>query len=177
MGDGSKTRPQQAKLKHIKISKTFSSSRFKMAGISEDELEEIKERFDMFDKKGDGKVEDYQVIDVIRSCGLNPLTADVQKMIVDSDLKGKRVDLETFCGIHEQIKTAPGQAGYEDMMEAFKTYDKDNAGTMSGGTLRQLLVNVGDVLKEDDADKIVDMFEDKDSGTIMYQGMIKSLMA
>merc|ERR1712119_33268 len=144
----------------------------KMANIDPEELEEIKERFDMYDKKGDGKVEDFQVIDVMRACGLNPLTADVQKMIVDSDLKGKRVDLETFCGIHEQIKTAPGQAGYEDMMEAFKTYDKDNAGTMSGGTLRQLLINVGDVLKEDDADKIVDMFEDKDSGTISCQGMI-----
>jgi len=149
----------------------------KMANIGEEELEEIKERFDMYDKKGDGKVEDFQIIEVIRACGLNPLTHEVQKMIDDSELKGKRVDLETFCGIHEQIKNAPGQAGYEDMMEAFKTYDKDNGGTMSGGTLRQLLVNVGDVLKEDDADKIVDMFEDKDTGTIMYQGMIKSLMA
>ena len=51
-----------------------------MAKISEDELEEIKERFDMFDKKGDGKVDDFQVIDVLRACGLNPLTADVSKV-------------------------------------------------------------------------------------------------
>ena len=148
-----------------------------MANISEEELEEIKERFDMFDKKGDGKVEDFQVIDVIRSCGLNPLTADVEKIVKDSELTGKRVDLETFCAIHEQIKNQPGQATYEDMMEAFKTFDKDNAGTMSAAALRQILVNIGDTLKEEDADTIVARYEDADTGMISYQGMIKSLIA
>lgn len=51
-----------------------------MAKISEDELEDIKERFDMFDKIGDGKVEAAQVIDVLRACNQNPLTAEVTKV-------------------------------------------------------------------------------------------------
>ena len=131
----------------------------------------------MYDKKGDGKVEDFQVIDVIRACGLNPLTADVEKIVKDSELNGKRVDLETFCAIHEQIKNQPGQATFEDMMEAFKTFDKDNAGTMSAAALRQILVNIGDTLKEEDADTIVARYEDADTGMISYQGMIKSLIA
>merc|ERR1711872_218389 len=102
-----------------------------MAKISEDELEDIKERFDMFDKIGDGKVESSQVIDVLRACNQNPLTADVAKIIEESDLKGKRVELEQFC------------ATYEQMMEAFKTFDRDNAGEIAVATLRQLLVNIG----------------------------------
>ena len=52
-------------------------------------------------------------------------------MIKESELTGKRVDLETFCGIYEQIAGAPGQATFEDMMEAFKTFDRDNTGLMS----------------------------------------------
>jgi len=147
-----------------------------MAKISEDELEEIKERFDMFDKKGDGKVDDFQVIDVLRACGLNPLTADVQKIIEDSELKGTRVELEKFCAIYEQISGAAGQATYEDMMEAFKTFDRDNVGEIAVATLRQLLVNIGDVLTEEQADIIVATYEDPERASISYQGMIKALI-
>ena len=148
-----------------------------MANLNEEEIEEIKERFDMYDKKGDGKVESFQIIDVIRSCGINPLTSDVEKLVKDSELTGKRVDLETFCPIYQQIKDMPGQATYEDMMEAFKTYDKENAGAISAAALRQLLINIGDTLKEDDADIIVGKFEDQASGTVTYSAMIKELMA
>jgi len=148
-----------------------------MAKISEDDLEDIKERFDMFDKKGDGKVESFQIIDVLRSCGLNPLTADVDKMVLDSELKGKRIELEQFCAIYEQTVNAAGQATYEDMMEAFKTFDRDSAGTISAAELRQVLVNIGDTLTEEQADVIVGSYEDTTTGCVTYQAMIKKLMA
>jgi len=148
-----------------------------MANISEDDLEEIKERFDMFDKKGDGKVEAFQIIDVLRSCGLNPLTADVEKMIIDSELANTRVELEKFCAIYEQVTAQPGQATYEDMMEAFKTFDRDSAGIISSAELRQILVNIGDSLTDAQADIIVAPHEDVDNGTVGYQQMIKTLMA
>merc|ERR1712212_661771 len=146
-----------------------------MAGLTDDELDTIKECFDIFDKIGDGKVESFQIIDVLRACGLNPLTADVKKMIETSDIKG-RVDLDTLCGIYEQVKGAPGQATFEDMKEAFKTYDRDNSGTLSAAQLRQVLVLIGDSLKEDEADVIVGKFEES-GGAINYESMIKALIA
>ena len=51
-----------------------------MASISEDELDDIKERYELFDKKGDGKIDCAQIIDVLRACGLNPLKPDVDKV-------------------------------------------------------------------------------------------------
>ena len=51
-----------------------------MASITEDDLDNIRERFDLFDKVGDGKIADIQIIDVLRACGLNPLTGDVEKV-------------------------------------------------------------------------------------------------
>ena len=52
----------------------------KMAKITEDELDDIKERYDCYDKKGDGKIDTCQIIDVLRACGLNPLKPDVDKV-------------------------------------------------------------------------------------------------
>lgn len=51
-----------------------------MSTITEDEMDIIKERYELYDKKGDGKVDASQVIDVLRACGLNPLTSDVDKV-------------------------------------------------------------------------------------------------
>lgn len=147
-----------------------------MANVSEEELDDIKERFEIFDKKGDHKVDCCQIIDVLRACGLNPLQHDVDKICKDSSLEGKRVDLETFCAVYEQIANAPGQATFEDMMEAFKTFDRDQTGVISAAELRQLLVNLGDTLTEDQADTIVIPHEDQ-KGCVGYQQLIKTLMA
>ena len=53
-----------------------------MANIGEDELDDIKERFDLFDKLGDNKIDYVQIIDVLRACGLNPLHTDVDKVSI-----------------------------------------------------------------------------------------------
>ena len=58
-----------------------------MADISEDTLDDIKDRFDMFDKVGDKKVDSSQVINVLRACGLNPQTDDIENILEDSNLK------------------------------------------------------------------------------------------
>ena len=71
----------------------------------------------------------------------------------------------------------PEKVTYEEMMEAFKAFDRDNAGTISSSELRQLLVTTGDMLREEDADTIVANNEDVHNGTVGYQNMIKSLMA
>ncbi len=45
----------------------------------EEDMEEIKSCFSLFDKRGDMKVEHDRVIDVLRSLGLNPLTEDMNR--------------------------------------------------------------------------------------------------
>lgn len=97
------------------------------------------------------------------------------QIIKESELEGKRVEIETFCGIYEQISKAPGQATFDDMCEAFKTYDRDQTGIISAAQLRQLLVNLGDTLTEDQADTIITPHEDA-KGNVSYQPLIKCLM-
>ena len=69
---------------------------------------------------GDKKVEWNQIVDVLRACGLNPLTADVDVLVEQLQLRNQRVELHILIDIYKQIKHAPGQATFEDMMEAFK---------------------------------------------------------
>ena len=47
------------------------------------------------------------------------------------------------------------------MIEAFKTYDKESNGIISGAQIRQLLMNMGDTLTEEGADTILTPHEDE----------------
>merc|ERR1711937_474163 len=83
-----------------------------MVEMNEDLLDDIKDRFDLFDKIGDGKIDCDQVIDVMRACGLNPMTSDIKKMIKKSDLAGTRVELEAFAAMYIQIANDPAKVVY-----------------------------------------------------------------
>lgn len=147
-----------------------------MADITEDMLDDFRERFDLFDKVGDHKVDASQVVDILRACGLNPLTADVEKIVADSELAKGRVDVETFATVYSQIAGAPGQATYEDMLEGLKTMDKDGSNLLSGAELRLVLKNVGDKLTESQAEDIISPHEDA-KGQINYPAFIRFLIS
>ena len=73
----------------------------------EEQIEEMKDCYSIFDRVGDMKVDHNRIIDVLRSLGLNPLTDNVNKCLEDSKLINTRVDFETFYGIYKQMSKAP----------------------------------------------------------------------
>ena len=142
----------------------------------EEQIEEMKDCYSIFDRVGDMKVEDKRLIDVLRSLGLNPLTDDVEKCIEASNLKGTRVDFETFYGIFKQLAKTPATGSYEDMVEGLGTMDRDTSGVVNSAELRMVLMNIGDKMTEDQIEPIVQPHEDA-SKSVVYREMIKRVMA
>lgn len=147
-----------------------------MAELDEEQLEDMKDCYSIFDRVGDMKVESEKLIDVLRSLGLNPLTDDVDKCIEDSKLKGTRVDFETFFGIYKFISTKPTVGSYADLVEGLKTLDRDQSGMVNSAELRHILLNVADKMTEDQVNSSVATHETSD-GQIPYEQLIKSVMA
>lgn len=52
-------------------------------------LLEYQDAFSLFDKKGDGMIGCDQVGEVLRALGLNPLAAEIRKLIKEIDSDGK----------------------------------------------------------------------------------------
>jgi len=147
-----------------------------MGEITDEQLEDLKDAFTLFDKKGDDKVDADQIIDVLRSLKLNPLTADVKKVIKDSSLANTRVDFPTFVSIYEQFMKRPTIANFADMMEMFKTFDRDGSKNVFGGEIRQILLNLGDKMTEGETDVMITPHENAD-GYIPYEPMLKAVMS
>eukprot|EP00794_Sanderia_malayensis_P005495 gene5495-6180_t len=144
--------------------------------VDEEQIEEIKECFSLFDKKGDMKVDHDRVIDVLRSLGLNPLSEDVDKCLETSDLMNKRVDFETFYGIHQQLSKASVPVLYHDMVEGLRTMDREQTGMVSAAELRHVLMNVADKMTEEQVSDITQPHEDA-NGAVNYDQLIKTIMS
>ena len=107
---------------------------------------------------------------------MNPLTADVEKVIKDSGLASTRVDFPTFVSIYEQFLKRPTLANFADMIEMFKTFDRDGSKNVFGAEMRQILLNLGDKMNETEIETMIAPHENPE-GYIPYEVMLKAVMA
>ena len=146
-----------------------------MADLSEDVLSEFRDAYTLFDRIGDGKIDGDQIPDLLRSMGLNPVGSDLTP--VTDEYQGKRVEFEQFLGIYAQFRAKP-EPVREDFIEGFKCYDRDNSGTIDGGTLRGMLCLRGDSkLTEEEANELLAPVEDAKNGIVNYEEIIKMVMS
>ena len=104
---------------------------------------EVKFAFDVYDFKGDGKVDGFYIGDLLRACNLNPTLATIDE-VGGMKEKGKKIMvLDDFYPIFAKIKLAKNAGGIHDFVEILKLYDKNEDGTILGNELFRLLTNLG----------------------------------
>ena len=97
-----------------------------MDEYSDEQLEEIKMCFTLFDKNATDTVPYASVIDILRSLGLAPLEADMKKIGEVDGLIGKECSFEQFVSIFHHFITSPQAIQHNDVIEAFNTVADQN---------------------------------------------------
>ena len=80
----------------------------------EDSIEECKEAFYLYDRRGDKKVECNQIGEVMRALGTNPTEGEIGKIIRSLDPAGtgtKRVSFEEFFPIYQNLRDRQKKSG------------------------------------------------------------------
>merc|ERR1711982_111237 len=110
-------------------------------GFTEDQIEDFKEVFQLFDTKGDGLIQVSQVGEVLRALGQNPTEGEVKKL-VQSSCKSEgpdiRITFETFLPMLQDVSSKPIRDTVDDFVEGLKHFDKEGNGLISAVELRHL---------------------------------------
>merc|ERR1712107_786179 len=123
-------------------------------GLKKKEIDAINFAFDVYDFKGDGKVDAFYVGDLVRACNLNP-TLKTIKEIGGGVAKGEKF-LTKRCLPHVQGLQGPkDQGGFHDFVEILKLYDKNADDTILEFELFKLLVNLGEKLTKEEAKNLM----------------------
>merc|ERR1711944_49329 len=90
-------------------------------GIHPRDVEKIKFAFEVYDFKGDGKVDAFYIGDLIRACNLNPTNNTIVNLCGGEKDKGKRnISMDDMYPIFKKAKDSKDTGGIHDFVEILK---------------------------------------------------------
>merc|ERR1712131_47614 len=150
----------------------------KMVDFTEDQVEDIKDGFDLYDRTGEGKLFYNQVGDLIRGLGFKPTNKDVAGVLGNpkkEEMNTKTCNFDEFLGYVKSIAETQQEGTFEDFVEGLRVFDKEGNGTVMGAELRHVLTTLGEKMSEEEVETLLAGHEDT-NGCINYEELVRMVM-
>lgn len=143
--------------------------------LTEEQIAEFKEAFQIFDKDGSGNITTKELGTVMRSLGQNPSEEELKKMIDEVDYnRDGTVDFKEFLGLMaRQMKECEA---VDELIEAFKVFDRDGNGVITSHELRYVMMNAGEKLTQEEIDDIIREADINNNGNIDYEDFVRMML-
>ena len=117
-------------------------------GLTEDEIEEIREAFSMFDTSGTGTIDPKELKVAMNSLGFEKKSPTVYEMISDLESKGRDVDFEGFL---EAISDKLGNRESRDgINRIFDLFDDDRTSTINFNNIKRVAKDLGETMTNEE---------------------------
>ena len=128
--------------------KQNSKGRAEKPGLTEEEVEEIREAFSMFDTDGSGKIDPKELKAAMHSLGFEKKSPTVYEMICDLEERGNEVDFDEFLeAIGSKLGNRETREGIERIFDLF---DDDKSGTINLNNLKRVAKELGETMSLDE---------------------------
>ena len=127
-----------------------------------------KEMFVLFDKEDNNYLTLDELKKYLQAVGVLITNKELYKMLEEFDPDKKRQF--TFDKIWDNFKDCKSISN-EDIIDAFKAFDKN--GKISQEELKYVMTNLGDKIKEEDADKLLSNFQVDNQGNLDYKEFLE----
>ena len=147
-----------------------------MEKLTEQQIAEYKEAFNIFDKDGDGAISAKEIGTVMRVLGHNPTEAELQEIVksLDQNQNGS-VDFPEFMSIMANKRNEGNTE--EELLNAFKIFDKDGNGFISASELRNVMTSLGEKLTEEEIEDLIKEADIDSDGLISYHEFVKMMLS
>jgi calmodulin len=134
--------------------------------LTEEQIAEFKEAFQIFDKDGDGSITTKELGTVMRSLGQNPSEEELQKMIEEVDKDGSgTIDFKEFLTL--MARKMNDTDTEEELIDAFK---------VSAHELRFVMTTAGEQLTNEEIDEMIREADIDGDGYIDYEEFVRMMM-
>eukprot|EP00928_Gymnodinium_smaydae_P063826 TRINITY_DN47305_c0_g1_i1.p1 TRINITY_DN47305_c0_g1~~TRINITY_DN47305_c0_g1_i1.p1 ORF type:complete len:203 (+),score=48.26 TRINITY_DN47305_c0_g1_i1:74-610(+) len=126
--------------------------------LSAEVVDNICTAFEIWDKEQQGAIPWSDFPSVWRSLGQNPNDADIQAIVKDPEFGDKGTgyfDAEALVKLAEQDKYYKDNVRVEELIEAFRAFDKDGREILTQAQFRHMIQCCGDKLDAEEADSLV----------------------
>ncbi|KAH8583623.1 centrin [Cryptosporidium sp. chipmunk genotype I] len=139
--------------------------------ISDEQKQEIKEAFELFDTEKTGRIDYHELKVAMRALGFEVKKAQVLEIMREYDKSGSgQVEYKDFVEIMTQkiLERDPR----EEILKAFKLFDDDNTGKISLKNLRRVARELGESISDDELQAMIEEFDKDMDGEINEEEFI-----
>ncbi|GMH81219.1 hypothetical protein TrST_g11777 [Triparma strigata] len=152
--------------------KAYSSSRGKAGGskskkfeLTEEQKQEIREAFDLFDTDGSGTIDAKELKVAMRALGFEPKKEEIKKMISDIDKDGSgTIDFTEF--LEMMTSKMSEKDSREEILKAFRLFDDDETGKISFRNLKRVAKELGENMTDEELQEMIDEADRDGDGEI-----------
>ena len=147
-----------------------------ITNLTEMEIALYKEAFQIFDKHSEGYISTKELGTIFNSLGINILEEDLMEIITiyDNDQNNSMIDFITFLDIIAKKKDDIYKE--EDLINAFRIFDKEGNGKISIKELRYVMMSSGVDFNENYIKDIINESNVDNDEFIDYHKFIKLLI-
>uniref|UniRef100_A0A096NMG4 Calmodulin-like protein 4 n=1 Tax=Papio anubis TaxID=9555 RepID=A0A096NMG4_PAPAN len=155
--------------------RTSGSRGLRMAKfLSQDQINEYKECFSLYDKQQRGKIKATDLMVAMRCLGASPTPGEVQRHLQTHGIDGNgELDFSTFLTImHMQIKQEDPK---KEILLAMLMADKEKKGYIMASDLRSKLTSLGEKLTHKEVDDLFREAGIEPNGKVKYDEFIHKI--
>ncbi|KAJ4463006.1 putative Cell division control protein 31 [Paratrimastix pyriformis] len=140
--------------------------------LTEEQRQEIREAFDLFDTDGSGTIDAKELKVAMRALGFEPKKDEVKKMIADIDKDGTgTIDFNAFL---EMMTTKMAEKDpREEILKAFRLFDDDDTGKISFKNLKRVAKELGENMTDEELQEMIDEADRDGDGEINEEEFLR----
>ncbi|KRZ13920.1 Troponin C, isoform 2, partial [Trichinella pseudospiralis] len=142
-----------------------------LSQLSNEQIEQFRKYFNMFDKEKKGYIHTSQVGQILRTMGQAFEDRDLKQLIKEFDTDGSgEIEFEEFAALVARFVMQEDDSANmeEELREAFRLYDKEGNGYINVSDLRDILRALDENITEDELDEMIAEIDTDGSGTVDF---------
>lgn len=140
--------------------------------LEQEELNELGEAFDLFDRDGDGAIGLEELNNVLALLGQDAQHDELQALLASADRDNNGViDRQEFITLMSKhlftAETKPTEQ--QEMAAAFRVFDCDGDGLIGAEELKAALLNMGERASEEEIEAMIKVADKNGDGRIDFE--------
>uniref|UniRef100_UPI00358F0224 uncharacterized protein n=1 Tax=Myxine glutinosa TaxID=7769 RepID=UPI00358F0224 len=140
--------------------------------LTEEQRQEIKEAFDLFDSDSSGTIDVKELKVAMRALGFEPKKEEIKKMITEFDKDGSgKINFNDFVAMMTQKMTEKDSR--EEILKAFRLFDDDSTGKISFKNLKRVAKELGENLTDEELQEMIDEADRDGDGEVNEEEFLR----
>ena len=148
----------------------------KHAHLTEEELAEFQEIFNLVDLDKGGTISKDELKQLMNTLGLKPTQEELNQMVDEIDADGNgEIDFPEFLTM--MLRKMNEGNPEKELMDVFMVFDKDGSGTISPDELRSAMRVIGEKLTDDEIEDAIKLADTSGDGEVDYDEFIQFVLS